>query len=178
MRRRLVGIWFAVAFTDKTKKQSRKDKGIAMKQFTKNMVVLLIGVLAFGAAALAGPNERAVRNHIVDLSMKNFRQSLKSDIPGVVEGTISDVIVFKKLYPDLDFDGIKDRLNEVAETSKVPVISYEAHLATIYLTHPAQFEIVPNENPERQDDVFRQIADQLQKQLIGVNAGNTALSSN
>ena len=105
--------------------------------------------------------------------MLNFRQALKSDIPGIVEGTILDVVVFKKLYPNLDFDGIADRLNDVAESSKVPVISYKAHLASIYLAHPAQFEIVPNTDPEKQDDVFTQIAYQLQKQLTASGIAST-----
>ncbi len=149
-----------------------------MKQFSKSVIVLLVVVVAFGAIAVAGPNDTAVHNRIVDLSMKNFRQSLKSDIPGVVEGTIADVVIFKKLYPNLDFDGIVNRLNEVAETSKVPVISYKAHLASIYLAHPAQFEIVPDENSEQQDDVFRQLASQLQKQLVEMSASNRGMSIN
>ncbi len=149
-----------------------------MKQFSRNVVVLMIALCAFGAIAVAGPIDSAVQTRIVNLSMKNFRYSLKSDIPGVVEGTITDVVIFKKLYPNLDFDGIVDRLNEVAETSKVPVISYKAHLASIYLTHPAQFEIVPAERSGQQDDVFRQIANQLAKQLVETTASNTAMSSN
>ncbi len=149
-----------------------------MKHFSRSLAVLTIAMVAFITTTSAGPIDSTVQSRIVSLSMKNFRLSLKSDIPGVVEGTISDVVVFKKLYPDLDFDGIVDRLNEVAETSKVPVISYKAHLASMYLAHPAQFEIVvPNENPERQDDVFRQIMNQLQKQLVERGANN-AMSSN
>jgi hypothetical protein len=149
-----------------------------MKQIGRSMAVLMIAMLAFGAVALAGPNDTTMPSRIVHLSMKNFRHSLKSDIPGVVEGTISDVVVFKKLYPNLDFDGIVDRLNEVAETSKVPVISYKAHLASIYLAYPARFEIFPNGNLEQQDDVFRQIANQLQKQLVETGANTNAFSSN
>ncbi len=149
-----------------------------MKQFTKLAAVLMMTMVAFATIGLAGPNDSAEQSRIVNLSMKNFRQSLKSDIPGVVEGIMSDVVVFKKLYPNLDFDGIVDRLNEVAETSKVPVISYKAHLASIYLMHPAQFEIiVPNGNPERQDDVFRQLANQLQNQLVRTSI-SSAMSVN
>lgn len=144
-----------------------------MKQFKGRMIVLAIAVFAFSAIAAARPDDTTTRNRIVNLSMQNFRQSLKSDIPGVVEGTILDVVVFKKFYPNLDFDGIADRVNDVAESSKVPVISYKAHLASIYLAHPAQFEIVPNTDPEKQDDVFTQIANQLQKQLTASGIAGT-----
>ena len=148
-----------------------------MKQFSRSVVVLMIAMFALGAVSLAGPNDSAVQNRIVNLSMKNFHYSLKSDIPGVVEGTIADVVIFKKLYPNLDFDGIKDRLNELAETSTVPVISYKAHLASIYLSHPAQFQVVPKDEPEGQNDVFRQITNQLEKTLLSSNLARTTASA-
>lgn len=148
-----------------------------MKKLKNHLPVLIIAMLTLSATSYARPADAETHQRIVNLSMKNFRYSLKSDIRGIVEGTILDVVVFKKFYPALDFDAIAERLNDVAQSSKVPVVSYKAHLASIYLAYAGQFEIVPNVDPEKQDDVFTQIADQLEKKLgAQSNAGNTMSS--
>jgi hypothetical protein len=132
-------------------------------------IVLAVATLALVASAFAQPGNALTSKHFQGLVMENFRQSLRSDYQGVVEWTILDVVVYKSKYPDLNYDGILDRLNRLAESNKVPSVSYKAYLAGMYLTHPEKIEIVESHNIETEEGIFRQIAQQLEKNLLSSN---------
>ena len=129
-------------------------------------IFLVVATLAFGASAFAQPGSAEKSQHFQRLVMENFRQSLKSEYQGVVEWTILDVVVYKSKYPDLDYDGILDRLNQLVESSKVPSVGYKAYLAGMYLSHGEKIEIVQPQELENEEGVFKQIAEQLEKNFL------------
>ena len=148
-----------------------------MKIFKIRNIVLLVATLAFGASAIAQPGTVESQAHFQKLTMMNFRQSLRSDIPGVVEGTIFDVVLYRKYYPSLDYDGIVDRLNDLAVSSKIPSVRYKAHLASMYFSYNGQINVEQDRDPWNQDAIFRQISDQLEKDLLSANTPGSAAST-
>jgi hypothetical protein len=148
-----------------------------MKNHKARNMFLVVATLAFAASAFAQPGTVEKQQHYQALAMNNFRHALKSDIQGVVEGTIFDVVVYKKYYPELDYNGILERLNDLAVESKEPLVRYKAHLASMYLTSGEQIAIVPAKDPWDQDAVFRQIAEQLEKNLLSSNLAGPTTSA-
>jgi hypothetical protein len=148
-----------------------------MKKHKARNVFLVVATLVFVASAFAQPGTVERQQHFQALTMKNFRYALKSDIQGVVEGTIFDVVVYKKYYPELDYSGILDRLNDLAVEGKAPLVRYKAHLASMYLTSGEQINIVPAKDTWDQDAVFRQIAEQLEKNLLSSDLSGTTTSA-
>jgi len=140
-------------------------------------VVLVVATLAFVASAFAQPGYTETQKRIQLLAVKNFRHSLQSDINGVVEGTLYDIVLYKKYYPGLDYNGIVDQLNDLAVTSRVPQVRYKAHLASMYFSGADRFNIVPAQDVWDQDSVFRQIAEQLEKDLLSSNLAGTTTSA-
>jgi methyltransferase-like protein len=146
-----------------------------MKKPKARFVLLIVATLALAATAFAQPGDVDRHKRFQALTMENFRSSLTSDIQGVVEWTILDVVVYKKYYPDLDYDRIIPRLNHLAEASKVPMVSYKAYLASMYLSHGDKIALEVPSGIENEENVFKQIAEQLEKNLLSANlSGNTA----
>lgn len=140
-------------------------------------VFLVVATLALGASAFAQPGTVERQKRLQNLTMKNFHHSLQSDVEGVVEGTIYDVVLYKKYFPDLDYEGIVDRLNDLAVSNKVPLVRYKAHLASMYFSAGEQINVVPAQDPWDQDALFRQIAEQLEKNLLSSNLAGTTTSA-
>jgi hypothetical protein len=157
------------------KQYHQSHKGFVMNKPKARFVLLIVATLALAATAFAQPGDVDRHKRIQTLTMENFRSSLTSDIQGVVEWTILDVVVYKKYYPDLDYDRIVPRLNHLAETSKVPLVSYKAHLASMYLSYGEKIALEVPRALENEEDVFKQIAEQLEKNLLSANlSGSTA----
>ena len=148
-----------------------------MKNSTVRNVFLVVATLALGASAFAQPGTVERQKRLQDLTMENFRYALKSDVQGVVEGILYDVVLYKKYYPDLDYNGIVNRLNDLAVSGKTPQIRYKAHLASMFFSAVDHISVEPSENPYDQDAVFRQIAEQLEKSLLSSNLEGTTPST-
>ena len=148
-----------------------------MKNSKTRNVFLVVATLALGVSAFAQPGTVERQKHLQTLTMENFRHSLKSDYQGVVEGTIFDVVLYKKYFPDLNYSGIVDRLNGLAVEGKVPQVRYKAHLASMYFSAGQQINIAPVQDPGDQDAVFRQIAEQLEKNFLSSNLAGTTTSA-
>ena len=140
-------------------------------------VFMVVATLTLAANAFAGEGLTQSEKHIQTLTMKNFRQSLNSDIQGVVEGIMFDVVLYKKKYPTLDYNAIIDRLNNLAVKGEVPLVRYKAHLASMYLSYGKQFDIVPVHESGNDEDVFKQIAEQLEKNLLSANLSGSTEST-
>lgn len=148
-----------------------------MKKPKVRTIVLVVATLALWASAIAQPGSGERQKQFQSRVIENFRASLTSDIQGVVEWTILDVVVYKKYFPTLDYNGIVDRLNRLAATSKIPLVSYKAYLASMYLSHGDKIDIVPSKEPEQEAGVFKQIAEQLEKNLLTSNIPAGTMSS-
>jgi hypothetical protein len=148
-----------------------------MKYSKVRNVFLVVATLALGVSAFAQPGTVERQKRLQILTMKNFQHSLESNYEGVLTGTIFDVVLYKKYYPDLNYDGIVDRLNELAVSSKVPQVRYKAHLASMYFSAAEKINLVPAQDPWDQDEIFRQIAEQLEKDLLRSKLAGTTTSA-
>jgi hypothetical protein len=98
--------------------------------------------------------------------MENFKASLKSEYRGIVEGTMYNIIIYKKYYPQLDYTDLLNVLNQYSLTNDDVALRYQAQLASLYLTHTNTITIEPVEHPSEHEYIFRQIADQLESKFL------------
>lgn len=102
-------------------------------------------------------------------TLKVFQSSLESDIPGIVESTIYNVVVLKKYYPSADYNKIVNELNDIAVDNASPAIRYKAHLASMYLTLNGIVVVHPIRNTYEHEYIFKQISEQLENKLLTSN---------
>jgi hypothetical protein len=98
--------------------------------------------------------------------LESFKTSLKSDYLGVVEGTIYNIVVYKKFYPQLDYADLVAALNHSSLKSDNVAVRYKAHLASLYLTNTAAIEVDPLAHPSDHEYIFKQIAQQLETKFL------------
>jgi hypothetical protein len=101
--------------------------------------------------------------------LEMFRTSLKSDYQGVVEGTIYNIVIFKKYYPELDYSQLLTMLYQNTKDNDDAALRFKAHLAAMYLSDDTGITIVPVAHPSDHEYIFRQIAEQLEKKLLVTN---------
>ena len=139
----------------------------------KNRLGFAIVVLLFGAATLQVPAQEIRINFepvkfqkILD---KAFVPALESNIPGIVEGSIYNIIVCKKYCSTLDFTETTEKLRWLITENKSSSISYKAHLALMYIVDADNINITPKSLPETHDYLFRQLAKELETKMLVSN---------
>ena len=132
-------------------------------------VLLTLGIMVMTLTAWAQPiqTEGKVLPHKRNLEV--FATSLQNNISGIVEGSIYNVVLYKKYYPELDYSKISGILNEVMLEHKEASIRYKAQLAAMYLSQASSIEIVPMRGMETHEYIFKQIAQELEKKLLVTN---------
>jgi hypothetical protein len=133
--------------------------------YLKTAVVALI-LLAFSIRVDAQTNYNVKTRPDLEKAMQIFPSSLKSDIPGIVESTIYNVVVYKSIFPEKNFDDVVNVLNTVARENEDPAIRYKAYLAEMYLNSSANLSLKPESPAQDHEYIFIQIADQLEKNLL------------
>ncbi|MFA6468358.1 MAG: hypothetical protein WCW35_05620 [Bacteroidota bacterium] len=98
---------------------------------------------------------------------KNIVPSLQSDIYGIVEGSIYNIVLSKRFYSSLDFTNAGEKLKQVIADHSSPAIRYKAHLALIYLSNADSITITPVSKSESYDYLFRQISEEVSTKLLG-----------
>jgi hypothetical protein len=141
-----------------------KDK-IMRTGYLKTAAIVLI-LLAFSIRIDAQPNYSEKNRPDLEKALQIFPASLKSDVPGIVESTIYNVVVYKKYFPEKDYAKIVNVLNSVARENEDPAIRYKAYLAEMYLNSNAKVDIKPESPAQDHEYIFIQIADQLEKNLL------------
>lgn len=130
------------------------------------MVLAMACTFTFTASAQLAPSTARQQEIRQERVLENFRVSLKSDYLGVVEGTIYNIVVYKKNYPQLDYSELVKALNRSSLEDENVAVRFKAHLASLYLTHDAAIEIVPVTNPADHEYLFKQIAQQLETKFL------------
>jgi hypothetical protein len=131
-------------------------------------LVLLSAVIIFSVSSYAQGNDYTPKETVLKKAYEICPESLNSDIPGIVEAGIYNVILLKKYYPSADYSNIADKLNKIAEKNTDPSIRFKAHLASIYLS----FNEIINVQPKFIFDheyIYKQITDQLENNLVVKN---------
>ena len=132
----------------------------------------LMGGILLSVVLVAGPTARAQsethRYAAYDFNrlMTAFDQSLQSDVPGIVESTIYNLVEYKSYFPDRDYSRFNRTLSDIARRSKDPSIAYKASLATMYLTYGSTIEDSTVFSPYHHEAAFELVAKQLTKKFL------------
>lgn len=138
-----------------------------MKNLHK-FLVLFLTVIIFSVSNYAQGSDYFPKENVLKKAYEVCPQSLNSDVSGIVEASIYNVILLKKYYPSADYSNIVDKLNEIAEKNVEPSIRFKAHLASIYLSFNEIINIQPRFNFDH-EYIYKQITDQLEKNLVVKN---------
>ncbi|MCG6914718.1 hypothetical protein LJE86_12440 [bacterium BMS3Abin03] len=144
-----------------------------MKNLFKSTAILLFAVVVFSISTYGQNDDIATpKQSILDLAYKVCPKSLDSDIPGIVESSIYNVILLKKYYPSADYSNIIDKLNEISEKNVDPGIRFKAHLASMYLNFSSLIHVQPKSFPDYENEpeyIYKQITNQLESKLFVSN---------
>jgi hypothetical protein len=135
------------------------------KAYLKIAAVVLI-LIASSIRIDAQTNYNEKNRPDIEKAMKAFPSQLKSSVPGIVESTIYNVVVYKKYFPEKNYENISNTLITVARENADPSIRYKAYLAAMYLNSTAKIDVKPLTPAEEHEYIFIQIADQLEKNLL------------
>jgi hypothetical protein len=129
--------------------------------------VLAVLMLTAGVSAQEGYDSViAKKNYNHKKNLQIFDQSLKSSVPGIVEGTMYVVVLYKKYFPELDYSDILDDLHEITKSNADLSLNFKAQLAAMYLNNSSAITITPVQNASEHDYLFREIAHQLETKLL------------
>ena len=136
-------------------------------------------LVAFAIAFSANAQEShpAKEAFIKKYSLEMFGISLQAkEYPGVVEGTLYNIIECKNLFPEVDYSDLVAPINKLAEEPNDLIIGYKASLVGLYLAHSSEFHITPMRGAQDHEYLFKQIADQLEQKLVAIQSEPTSLS--
>jgi|WetSurMetagenome_2_1015567.scaffolds.fasta_scaffold793485_1 hypothetical protein len=129
-------------------------------------VFVIVGALAMSSSMQAQtPVKRGAK---VDFGrfIKSCKNSLHSEISGIVDGALFNLIDYKSEYPDRDYSGVIAALNDFAHENSDPSLVYKATLTKMYLAFGTKIKNEVVLNPEDHAQAFRVVAEQLEKQLL------------
>jgi len=131
-------------------------------------VILLLGATTVqGIAQIKDVKFESVKfQKIID---KSLVPSLESDIPGIVDGSIYNIVLCRKYFSSLNFTTANAKLKWVIAENASPSLCYKAHLALIYLEHADEITIAPVSKAESTDYIFRQISDELKAKMLVIS---------
>jgi hypothetical protein len=123
-------------------------------------------VFALTATASAQPDESSYAKYDFHKLMKSFDASLRSDVPGIVESTIYNLVEYKSFFPNREYTRAIQTLNDIARNSTDSTIAYKAALAGMYLTYGSRVENVAVFTPYDHESAFKTVSDQLSKKFL------------
>jgi len=139
------------------------------KRIVDFVLVFSLAVTVFSVNVFAKDSTSAKTKVDYQKALEIFQSSLENKIPGIVEGSIYNVILLKNYYPNADYSNVIDKLNKISEEYPVASIRYKAHLASMYLSMSNGIEVHPQRNVYTHEYLFKQIADQLETKLLVAN---------
>ncbi|MDD8019321.1 MAG: hypothetical protein PHP42_13195 [Bacteroidota bacterium] len=143
--------------------------------FVKTIFTFVAVVMMTSVNGIAQSNDTALDSSIYKRKinntaiLNNFQMSLKSDIKGIIEGTIYNIVVYKRYFPQMNYSKIIDNLEIVIQENEDPSISYKAQLAIMYLRHANRIDISPVGHAIDHEYLFKEISEKLEKELLVVN---------
>jgi hypothetical protein len=98
--------------------------------------------------------------------MVAFHESLRSDVPGIVESTIYNLVEYKSYFPQKEYSNMIRELNDVARDASDPSIAYKASLAGLYLLCGSKLGDNSVFTPYDHEPAFKLVAEQLEKKFL------------
>jgi hypothetical protein len=137
-----------------------------MKSITRRGSLVLLFVLSVGIVGWAQPAETPHASYNFPTLMKNFQVSLRSDVPGVIESTMYNLVQCKNIYPDQEYAKVYRSLDEVAKNATDATIAYKASLVRLYLAYGAKFTDPTVFDYSDHEKAFKHVANQLASNLL------------
>ncbi len=137
-----------------------------MKKVVYNMVLVVFAVLAITSTNFGEQKNNALNKQVIENALREFPNSLKTGVPGIIESTIYNIVLVKKYFPNEDYNNVIKALSKVAQSSDDPSLKFKAHLALIYLTYGSDIELKPIRDTYDHEYIFKQISEQLEKKLL------------
>jgi hypothetical protein len=137
-----------------------------MKSRTILAAAALAAALSVAATASAQPDETRYARYDFQKLMKSFDSSLRSEIPGIVESTIYNLVEYKSFFPEREYARIVRSLDDVARTSPDSTIAFKAALAGMYLSYGSRIDDTSVFTPYDHETAFKTVADQLEKKFL------------
>lgn len=133
--------------------------------------IILVTALTSVSAASGQSKEERYAKYDFNKLMNVFDGSLRSDIPGIVESTIYNLVEYKSYFPDRDYSRFVRELNDLSRSETDSTIAYKASLASMYLAYGSRIEDKSVFSPYEHETAFEQVADQLAKKFLVTRAG-------
>ncbi len=140
--------------------------GVIMKKVVYNMVLVVSAVLAITSTNFGEQKNNALNKQVIENALREFPNSLKTGVPGIIESTIYNIVLVKKYFPNEDYNNVIKALSKVAQSDDDPSLKFKAHLALIYLTYGSDIELKPIRDTYDHEYIFKQISEQLEKKLL------------
>lgn len=137
-----------------------------MKKVVYNMVLVVFAVLAITSTNFGEQKNNALNKQVIENALREFPNSLKTGVPGIIESTIYNIVLVKKYFPNEDYNNVIKALSKVAQSDDDPSLKFKAHLALIYLTYGSDIELKPIRDTYDHEYIFKQISEQLEKKLL------------
>jgi hypothetical protein len=151
--------------------------GGCMNTNLKRLAGTVLAVLAIAIGANAQASHLSQQEFVKKYSLEMFGISLQDkEYPGVVEGTLYNIVECKNKFPELDYSDLLDPVSTLAKDNNDLVIGYKAYLTGLYLAHSSNFHVSPVSGAESHEYLFKQIADQLEEKLVAVQGEPAMLS--
>jgi hypothetical protein len=122
--------------------------------------------LLIAATAGAQPDEARYAKYDFQKLMKSFDSSLRSDIPGIVESTIYNLVEYKSYFPNREYTRAVQELNDIARNSPDSTIAYKAALAGMYLSYGSKVDDAAVFTPYDHESAFKTVSEQLAKKFL------------
>lgn len=99
----------------------------------------------------------------LDILTKNCFNSLTNENPGIVESAIFVSIQFKNRFPDENDSKFVKALDQIANESDNPRLSYKAQLAKIYFNNTEWFNKIKINSILNEQKIYKEIAETINK---------------
>lgn len=126
----------------------------------------IVVALSIAVTAQAQPDEARYAKYDFQKLMKAFDSSLRSNVPGIVESTIYNLVEYKSFFPEREYSRLVQTLSDVARSSADSTIAYKAGLAVMYLSYGTRLDDVTVFTPYNHETAFKVAADQLSKKFL------------
>jgi hypothetical protein len=135
-----------------------------MKKHT--MIATVIAAMFFSAAVYS---QEALQKHNckTEIAKFNYLMGLRSENAGLSASAMMQTAKVKMLYPDVNFDEVKNVTDSIVVNGKTPSIRYMAYLASNVLENPTWFAKKDRQATQDPDEFFASVAAQLQERLLG-----------
>jgi hypothetical protein len=104
-----------------------------------------------------------------DRLMKGLEMAKRSDIPGIIESTIYNLVQCKSVFPAREYSRHVRWLDEMSSNTSDATIAYKATLASMYLRYGSPINDPSVFDPNDHEKAFKTVAAQLATKLLATN---------